>query len=699
MRLQPRLLILRAGLLMLSVTAAFSQTAESGRVRYAKRQDAQFNRYTDNPTTTQQQWMRDNIWRLGVYSPYFDSRLSWFPNAWLYLDLYAIQKDSPLVSQHPEWILKDVNGTWLFIPWNCSGGTCPQYAGDLSNPSFRRYWIDQAKLKLAKGYKGIWLDDVNMMFRVGNGNQVEVPPFDKNTNAVMSYDNWRKYVAEFVEQIRAELPTYEILHNCIWFGGPSGVRDQDTYVKRQLAVADYINLERGFTDQGLTGGTGEWSLSALMAFVDRVHAMGKAVVFDEYYPPNMEYTLAGYFLLSKDRDGLGDLASTPDNWYPGYDVELGAPLGNRYSWNNLMRRDFAGGIVLLNEPGAPSRTVTLPGTFRTISGSLVTTVTLPAKAGAVLRNPTFQSTTPPSPTTGTYYLGNMNWVSATNGWGPVEKNASVGGQGAGDGRTITLNSVPYTRGLGVHAESQVKYKLGGVCSSFMAVAGVDDESGSNGSVTFQVWADSAKLWESGVLTGSTASQNVNVSILGRSELTLIVTSAGNGNAWDHADWADARLTCSSAPPVVTTSSMSGYVSDKTWAYSSNGWGPTEKDKSNGESAPGDGRTITLNSATYAKGLGMHAPSEVRYTLNGACSSFDSVIGVDDEVGGYGSIVFQVWADGAKLYDSGVMTGSTASKNVSVSIAGRLELSLVLTTAGDGLNSDHGDWANARLTCQ
>ena len=51
---------------------------------------------------------------------------------------------------------------------------------------------------------------------------------------------------------------------------------------------------------------------------------------------------------------------------------------------------------------------------------------------------------------------------------------------------------------------------------------------------------------------------------------------------------------------------STYLSDLTWTSMTNGFGPVEKDQSNGWNGTGDGRTLTLNGTTYAKGLG--APS-------------------------------------------------------------------------------------------
>ena len=132
--------------------------------------------------------------------------------------------------------------------------------------------------------------------------------------------------------------------------------------------------------------------------------------------------------------------------------------------------------------------------------------------------------------------------------------------------------------------------------------------------------------------------------------------------------------------------------------STNGWGPVERDKSNGDLAANDGGVITLNGTPYTKGLGVHSASDVRYALNGTCTLLTAVVGVDAEVGSNGSIVFQVLTDGVQRFDSGVMTGATASKNVSVDLSGATQLALIVTDGGDGANYDHGDWADAQITC-
>jgi Hypothetical glycosyl hydrolase family 15 len=379
--------VLTSALVMLAAVlpspATASDAATAGRVNFVKRTGPEFDRFTRNPTAQFSEWMRAKFWRAEVFTPYWDAKNDWYDNGWVYQDLYAIYTDRV---HHPEWILKDAGGNRLYIPWGCENGSCPQYAADVGSPAYRAWFIDNLKQAMSKGYRGIWLDDVNLERRVGNGSGKEVAPIDPRTGAPMSQETWRRYVAEFVEEIRIALPGAEILHNSIWFA-VHGPRDRDPYVKRQIAAADYINIERGVNDDGLTGGDGEWSLNAVLGYVDRVHDAGKGVVLDAFdsSAQGREYNLAAYYLISTGNDGVGLTAMTPENWWSAYDDDLGTPQGDRTEWQGLLRRDFANGMVLVNEPGAPRRTVELPGTFVDTSGRAVTSVTLDAKSGAVLR--------------------------------------------------------------------------------------------------------------------------------------------------------------------------------------------------------------------------------------------------------------------------------------------------------------------------
>jgi alpha-galactosidase len=141
-----------------------------------------------------------------------------------------------------------------------------------------------------------------------------------------------------------------------------------------------------------------------------------------------------------------------------------------------------------------------------------------------------------------------------------------------------------------------------------------------------------------------------------------------------------------------------YLSDLPWTYATNGFGPPELDSTNGETAPLDGAPIRLRGAAYDKGLGVHGPSLLRYRLGRACSRFIADVGIDDDQNGQGSVSFEVWADGERLFESGRVTGSSPPRTVSVDVSGKRDLRLFVGVGGDTFAFDHAVWAAARLEC-
>jgi len=141
----------------------------------------------------------------------------------------------------------------------------------------------------------------------------------------------------------------------------------------------------------------------------------------------------------------------------------------------------------------------------------------------------------------------------------------------------------------------------------------------------------------------------------------------------------------------------GFLGDQPWTYMANELGPVERNASNGGSGTGDGGPLMLNGSVYATGFGAYAPSALEFRPNGACLTFTADVGVDDEVGRLGSVLFQVWGDGRKLFDGGVMTGDTPTESVNVNIGGVQSLRLQIV-AVDSTSEDHADWANARVSC-
>ncbi|MFH8631524.1 NPCBM/NEW2 domain-containing protein [Streptomyces lydicus] len=135
------------------------------------------------------------------------------------------------------------------------------------------------------------------------------------------------------------------------------------------------------------------------------------------------------------------------------------------------------------------------------------------------------------------------------------------------------------------------------------------------------------------------------------------------------------------------------LDSRPWTSSQNGWGPVRLDRSI------DGHPLTIQGTSYAEGLGAHAFSEITYHLGGACSALSVDVGIDDEVGANGSVVFQIYRDGTKVADSGLMTVDQPAKHLTADLTGGSEMRLVVTDGGNGNNSDHADWAGPLITCR
>lgn len=286
------------------------------------------------------------------------------------------------------------------------------------------------------------------------------------------------------------------------------------------------------------------------------------------------------------------------------------------------------------------------------------------------------------------WLSDLPFLSATNGWGPVERDRSNGETGANDGHPLKLDGHSYGHGLGVHANSEVRMALDDRYDVFKAVVGVDDEVGNNGSVVFEVWLDGVRKFQSPIMRGNTPALAVEVSTENAREMKLIVTNAGDGIASDHADWADARF---------EGVERIKYLSDLRWVSATNGRGEVEKD--NPVATTAGGRTperFMLRGQAYRKGLGTFPVAEVKYNLDKKYERFSAVVGIDDTALGQGSAIFEVWSGTTMLYKSDKLLGTSAQQHISLVVTDKTELTLKVTDAGDGNTMDIADWADAKL---
>lgn len=109
-----------------------------------------------------------------------------------------------------------------------------------------------------------------------------------------------------------------------------------------------------------------------------------------------------------------------------------------------------------------------------------------------------------------------------------------------------------------------------------------------------------------------------------------------------------------------------------------------------------GGPLSLGGRTYARGIGVHAHSELTYELPPAERHLAATIGIDDHVRPRGSVVFKVLADGRPVFDSGPVSGADPPQEVLVELGSATTLTLVVESDRDLDLGDHADWADVRV---
>ena len=124
---------------------------------------------------------------------------------------------------------------------------------------------------------------------------------------------------------------------------------------------------------------------------------------------------------------------------------------------------------------------------------------------------------------------------------------------------------------------------------------------------------------------------------------------------------------------------------------SQGWGNAQADKAV------TGKPMAIAGHKYDRGVGTHANSLIRIQLHGGSTTFSAWAGVDDNAGNAAAAIrFKVVGDGKTLWKSNVMRLGQAAQKVEVDVKGVELLLLAADAAGNGIDFDHADWAEAKL---
>ena len=112
-----------------------------------------------------------------------------------------------------------------------------------------------------------------------------------------------------------------------------------------------------------------------------------------------------------------------------------------------------------------------------------------------------------------------------------------------------------------------------------------------------------------------------------------------------------------------------------------------------------GKPLRLGGVTYERGLGDHAgngfAAELVYALKPEYKRFVSLVGVDDQTAGRGTLGIQVFVDNQLKTKTPVLRGGQPPHCLEVDLPqGARQLRLVIDDAGDGYGYDDADFVNA-----
>ncbi|MGW5126727.1 sigma-70 family RNA polymerase sigma factor [Streptomyces sp. NPDC004069] len=166
--------------------------------------------------------------------------------------------------------------------------------------------------------------------------------------------------------------------------------------------------------------------------------------------------------------------------------------------------------------------------------------TAPAPTPAPTRTPT-PTPTPPPPAPVVYRWNELKYDVTGDGTRPEMRLGAS--SWVWQRHSLWIAGKRYAHGVTVHGDSSVTIDLNRECSAYDAVVGVDSLTGRLGRVSFSVYADGVRLWNSGTVAGRDPAVPVHVGLAGHRTVRLVVEPDSSFDTAALADWAESRFTC------------------------------------------------------------------------------------------------------------------------------------------------------------
>jgi len=195
-----------------------------------------------------------------------------------------------------------------------------------------------------------------------------------------------------------------------------------------------------------------------------------------------------------------------------------------------------------------------------------------------------------------------------------------------------------------------------------------------------------------VSPGSTVTREISLrQTSGTAPAKLLVTANGGYST----DFGPRTTTGSAQTPLVAAPAQGRtYLDSRPWLYSENGLGPVERGSVN------NGQAMSIGGTGYQanSGLGVHAPSVIRFYLGGACKTFETQFGIDGSASPRSTVEFRILGDGRELYATGTRRPGPKAQKVTVPVTGVQQLAIAVDDAGDGSVGEFADWIASNVSC-
>jgi hypothetical protein len=307
--------------------------------------------------------------------------------------------DYPDVTTHESWF-------WH----NASGGRVASSADgkllmNVADSGFAAYWAESIAQQTTAGeYDGVFLDSASPALLQGecsrDDSRLAGTAARDQTFSELGGETWIAAWDAWIAGLDGSLAANGIplIPNASAF---TTTWDNSDYTRTAGIFSE------GFADPGFSLADWKASTNQLMA----IALAGKIVIEQNYLSSTSDvqrrlYYLANYLLVKGTRTYLFYFAAGTLEWYPEWEIDLGAPVAaptnaDALAWQGVYRRDFAKGSVLVN-PGTVAISVTLVAPMQriypqgggavpadgtvtaTVASTAVTSLSLAPGSGAIL---------------------------------------------------------------------------------------------------------------------------------------------------------------------------------------------------------------------------------------------------------------------------------------------------------------------------